>query len=75
MVLCFDEPEHRDPLTCRYGTYEGSVNRIKCTYNGMVVRTNCHKSICGEPPRCVYEPIDNSPETVKRRLRWMEDEG
>ena len=75
MVLCFDEPEHRDPTTCKYGTYVSSVDRVSCTYSGAPVCVNCHRSLCGEPPHCLYEPIDNSPETVRRRLKWMEDEG
>lgn len=42
--------------------------------NGRVL-VNCRRSVAGDPPKCVYEPIDNSPEAVERRRRWIAEHG
>lgn len=67
----------RDPLTCAHNIGE-LCGRVMCDLrageSGFVC-TNCNVSIAGEPPHCVYEPLDNSPATVARRKRWREQNG
>lgn len=59
-----------DPVTCahRRDTSLDGISRCMA-HEGTYVR--CTESICGERPRCCYEPIDNSSEAVERRLDWM----
>lgn len=69
------EPK-RNPLICEHWHkpfYEGSLNC--CTKTGDIVVTGCDRSLCGEPPHCVYEPKDNSPEARARRVQWMKEHG
>ena len=63
----------RDPLTCPHlvrTTYEVKGGEVVCGLKGETF-TNCHASIAGERPRCVWEPLDNTPEAVERRKAWM----
>lgn len=67
----------RDPFSCpylirtAYGIREGEV---LCGYGGRETYTNCHASVAGDPPNCVYEAPDNSPEAVARRKAWLQRE-
>lgn len=62
-----------DPFTCEF--YAGkSLDNDICMKNGRVL-VNCRRSVAGDPPKCVYEPIDNSPEAVERRRRWIAEHG
>lgn len=47
------------------------AGHVICNRNGTPTATNCNESICGEPPRCVYLPIDNSDAAMRRRREWM----
>lgn len=77
--LEFDElePTRRDPFACEHvlRTTGFKPARTVCGLHGGEVYTNCRQSICGEEPRCVYEPADNSPEAMARRREWMKMEG
>lgn len=65
--------EHIDPFTCPF--YAGrSLNDDVCIKNGRVL-VNCRRSVAGDPPKCVYEPIDNSAEAVERRRKWIAEHG
>lgn len=79
LALDFEElkPRRRDPLTCEHvlRVTDFKPARVVCGLNGGEVYTNCQQSICGEEPRCVYEPADNSPEAMERRREWMKTEG
>lgn len=58
-----------DPTTCQYREPYSIDGVSVCRAHDVFVR--CTKSICGEPPRCTFEPLDNSPEAVSRRVEWM----
>ena len=58
-------------FVCLHGIYVEDVDRMLCVKSGTPVYTNCNRSVAGDPPRCVYEPLDNSDEAVARRMRWM----
>lgn len=67
-------PEHGIGASCDY--YGGEfVGFVKCLKKPTPTYTCCNKSICGEPPRCAWEPVDNSDEARERRKRWLEDGG
>ncbi len=64
---------HVNPFECEF--HDGKfLSHDICTKNGRVL-VNCRKSVAGDPPKCVYEPIDNSPEAVKRRRKWIAEHG
>lgn len=44
---------------------------VRCMRGATPTATNCNESICGEPPHCVFSPIDNSDAACQRRLEWM----
>lgn len=70
--LALDLFDRRDPLACPHVVRAvPEVNRVVCGLGGREVYTNCHAQVAGEPPRCVHEPCDNSPEAVQRRLAWI----
>lgn len=84
--LSLDIDTRRDPLTCVHAVGETWGGRVLCNLRGYkaknadesdqkTVATNCRTSLAGEPPRCVYEPCDNSPETMARRRAWMKEHG
>lgn len=76
---------NRDPLCCEYAididlhTVTDTIRTVgesghefrKCSLRGKPVYVQCHRSLCGEPPRCSYEPSDNTEEARLRRLEWM----
>lgn len=67
----------RDPLTCPYlirTVYEVKEGEVLCGMNRTATYTNCHASIAGESPKCVWEPIDNSPEAIARRKAFLQKE-
>lgn len=68
-----EEETHVDPFACEFhaGTF---LNSDVCTKEGRVL-VNCHSSVAGDPPKCVYEPIDNSPQAMERRRKWIAEHG
>ena len=68
--MALDLQDRADPLTCPHRVPTGLDGISQCAAHDMTY-VGCMKSVCGEPPRCSYEPIDNSAEAVKRRLEWM----
>lgn len=64
-------PRNRDPFACEHALRE-SWRYTVCGLHGEVY-TNCRISVCGERPRCVYEPPDNSPGAMARRREWMRE--
>ena len=64
--------EYPDPPTCPHRTGRTVGTHCECTYGGGSVWVNCVEPICGEPPRCSYAPIDNSPEAMARRVEWLQ---
>ena len=70
--LALDIEWQRNPLTCPHAVGEAWGGRVRCDLRGDVI-TNCQTSLAGEPPHCVYEPCDNSPETMARRRAWIEE--
>ena len=76
--LAFDfgelQPVRRDPFNCQHLIGVDGKYAI-CNYNGNRVYTSCLQSICGEPRRCVHEPVDNLPATMARRREWMRSHG
>lgn len=72
MQLAFDFDTKRDPLTCCHVIRTLDGGKVLCDINGETY-TNCHQSIAGEPPHCVWEPIDNSPDAIARRKAWIKD--
>ena len=76
--LRLDLPEaKRDPFTCPYlirTAYEIKEGEVLCGMNGGETYTNCHASLAGDEPKCVHEPIDNSPEVVARRRAYAQKE-
>ena len=69
--LALDIEWKRNPLACSHVEYVMSDGHAYCNLRGGVF-TNCQTSLAGEPPHCVYEPCDNSPETMARRRAWIE---
>ena len=69
------EPTRRDPFKCAHcvRVTDFKPARVECDFSGGVVLTNCRDSIAGEPPHCVFEPIDNSPATMARRRAWIKE--
>ena len=63
--------EYPDPHDCPHMAGESVDDHRVCTYSGSRVWVNCTASLCGEPPRCSYAPIDNSPEAMERRVQWL----
>lgn len=63
-----------DPTTCEYRRPTTLAGIDRCAaHEGTYVK--CSQSLFGEPPRCSFEPLDNSPEAVARRVRWREGRG
>ena len=63
-----------NPTTCEYRkptTLDG-IDRCMA-HEGTYVK--CSQPLFGEPPRCSFETLDNSPEAVARRVRWREERG
>ena len=59
-----------DPTACPHRRATSLEGISMCmAHEGTYVR--CTESTCGEPPTCYYEPLDNSPEAVRRRIEWM----
>lgn len=48
---------------------------VRCMRGATPTYTNCNESFCGEPPRCVFSPIDNSDAAKRRRREWMKRNG
>lgn len=74
MQLAFDFETKRDPFTCPHmirTAYDIKNGEVLCGLNGEVY-TNCHASVSGDPPKCAYEPLNNSQESIERRKAWME---
>ena len=46
-------------------------DHVRCLKSKSPTFVMCHKSHFGEPPRCVFSPIDNSEAAMKRRREWM----
>jgi len=75
--------DKRDPFNCEYTVAVRQDGRVLCYLHGTdeygdmskCVITNCRDSVAGDPPRCVYEPHDNSPEAMARRRKWFEEHG
>ncbi len=67
----FELDDKQNPLECPYDTGERFENHLVCNRNGHRVWVNCQTSVCGEPPMCVWEEPDNSPEAKARRVEWM----
>ncbi len=68
-----EETDSVDPFTCEF--YAGTfLTHDVCMKEGRVL-VNCHRSVAGDPPHCVYEPIDNSPEAMERRRKWIAEHG
>lgn len=77
MQLAFDFQTKRDPFTCPHiirTTYDVKAGLVLCGIDGKHTYVNCHESVAGEPPRCTWEPLDNTPETVARRLEWLQEQ-
>lgn len=72
LALDFAElaPRNRDPFACEHALRESGRYTV-CGLNGGEVYTSCRISVCGERPRCVHEPADNSPGAMARRREWM----
>lgn len=51
------------------------AGHVICNRNGTPTATNCNESICGEPPKCVFAPLDNSDAAKRRRREWMMHNG
>ena len=68
--MALDLQDRADPPTCPHRMPTGLDGISQCAAHDMTY-VGCMKSVCGEPPRCSYEPIDNSAEAVARRLEWM----
>lgn len=74
--LAFDFGEiatSRDPFTCEHALRVSGRYTV-CGLRGEVY-TNCRESVCGDPPRCVYEKPDNSSAAMERRRAWMKKNG
>jgi hypothetical protein len=68
----FGRPDRIDPTTCEYRVDTEIPNVSRCLRaNGTYV--GCTRSVCGEPPRCAVEPLDNGADAVARRLEWMRE--
>jgi len=66
------ETEHTDPRACQHREPYPLDGIWRCTaHDGCFV--SCMREVCGEPPRCCFEPLDNSAAAVARRKRWMEE--
>ena len=68
--MALDLQDSTDPLTCQHRIPTGLSGISQCAAHDMTF-VDCMKSVCGEPPKCCYEPLDNSAEAVARRLEWM----
>ena len=68
--MAIDLQDRTDPPTCQHRVPTGLDGISQCAAHDMTF-VDCMKSVCGEPPKCCYEPLDNSAEAVERRLEWM----
>lgn len=73
MQMTLDLPSLLVPSTCQHREDVPSIGRVLCHKDGMEIYTNCTSGLCGEPPRCVWDEPDNSPEAVARRLKWVKE--
>lgn len=67
----------RNPFMCPHlirTAYEIKEGEVVCGMNGTETYTNCHASIAGDTPKCVHEPLDNSPEAIERRRVFLQKE-
>lgn len=71
MQMTLDLPSLLVPSTCQHREDVPSIDKAICHRDGKETYTTCHKGICGDPPQCVWDEPDNSPEAVARRLEWM----
>lgn len=74
--LTIELQEKRDPFNCPHlirTVYDVANGEVVCGFKDGHVYTNCHASNVGDPPTCVWEEPDNSPEALSRRLAWMND--
>lgn len=67
----FGDAGHPIGLECPYCSGV-LVNHVRCVRNGTPTYVACHRSFFGDPPRCAYAPIDNSPEAMARRKAWCQ---
>lgn len=65
----FGERDHPVGLDCPWCTGV-LVDHVRCTFTGRPVYVACHRPYFGDPPQCVHQPIDNSPEAMARRKTW-----
>lgn len=71
------EAARRNPFACPHlirTVYSVRQGLVLCGKKDTATYANCHESICGELPHCVWEPFDNSAEAVARRLAFMRKE-
>lgn len=61
-----------EPATCLHGIYHPGIDRTLCRKDGRETWVACHRQFCGQPPRCAWEPPDNSAEAVAARVAWMD---
>ena len=68
--MALDLQDGIDPPTCQHRVPTGLDGISQCAAHDMTF-VDCMKSVCGEPPKCCYEPLDNGAKAVERRLEWM----
>lgn len=69
----FNERSEVGEECAHFGGY--LAGHVRCMRGATPTYTNCNESFCGEPPRCVFSPIDNSDAACKRRREWMKRNG
>jgi len=68
--LTIDLDDRIDPRTCPHRVPYELDGIFRCAAHDMAF-VNCLREVCGEPPHCCFEPLDNGEEAVARRLEWM----
>ena len=69
--LALDLSARTDPVACPHREpFIDGVDRCMAHEDTFV---NCARSVCGQPPSCAWEPLDNGAEAVARRLAWLEE--
>lgn len=70
--LTIDNPEWLHWQTCQWAEYVPDLDRVLC-HRGGETYVECNRWHWGEPPRCTWAKIDNSPEACARRKAWHEN--
>lgn len=68
-------PTTNKALACPHRHYVASIDHVWCDKKGSQLWTGCGLDFFGEWAPCAFEPFDNSPEAMARRVAWFKAHG